>query len=100
MEINISELEIEGSPISSESSVYKAMVNEFSLKFQWRGSAVAVKILETGLDETQLAMFKAEAAIHKKLRPHAAVVQFFGIVISPHQCMIVTECIVKIFASF
>jgi len=84
MEINSTELALDTTCIGKGffSSVYKAT---------WRGSTVAVKVIQTGLNQQQLTIFKSEAEIHKKLRPHSAVVQFLGISINQQQCMIVTE---------
>ena len=51
---------------------------------------MAIKVVETSISEKQLMEFKSEALIHKRLRNHTNVVQFFGICITAKRYMIVT----------
>jgi len=62
-------------------------------KGKWRSATVncAVKVLFGDLDAQSLEDFRQEGLVHKKLRPHSNVVQFFGICIQDKKSMIVTE---------
>jgi len=61
-------------------------------KGEWRGAVVAIKKLkQQQLTQSQLAEFRHEASIMKKLRPHTDVVLFLGVVSAPPNLCIVTE---------